>query len=58
MDFKQWYVELTDLGRKTMNGQADHVQLNGINRWLGGCFLQGNQNVWRWDETIFNLVQK
>ena len=27
---------------------ADHLRLNGIDRWLGGVHLHGDR-VWRWD---------
>jgi hypothetical protein len=42
--------ELTATGREVMAGRADHVRLNGINRWLGGVHLSGSEALWRWDE--------
>ncbi len=41
-------VELTDAGHAVLEGRADHVALNGIDRWIGGVHLAGG-NVWRYD---------
>jgi hypothetical protein len=43
-------VSITDTGRRVLAGKADHIALNGIDRWLGGVHLSGNQVRWRWDE--------
>jgi hypothetical protein len=42
-------MELTDTGRDVLNGKRDAVEINGIDRWLGGVHL-GVGQVWRWDE--------
>ncbi|MEL7187682.1 MAG: DUF1835 domain-containing protein [Pseudomonadota bacterium] len=34
-----WHVSLTDVGRQLLAGDADWVELNGIDRWLGGIHL-------------------
>ncbi len=51
---------LTDDGRQVMSGAADHVLINGIDRWLGGVHLvtapDGVEPVWRWDESAGALV--
>ncbi len=39
-----------------MRGEADHVRVNGIDRWLGGVHLCDNE-VWRWDEVGRNVVR-
>ena len=49
-------VSITGTGRKVLEGQADHVALNGINRWLGGAHLQGHKADWRWDPVAGRLV--
>lgn len=41
-------VELTDAGHAVLAGRADHVKLNGIDRWIGGVHLT-SENVWRYD---------
>ena len=37
-------------GRAALAGEADHVALNGIDRWIGGVHLSGPEAAWRWDE--------
>jgi len=37
-------------GRRVLRGEADHVALNGIDRWIGGVHLHGEVARWRWDE--------
>jgi len=43
-------VELTDAGRRVLAGADDHVRLNGIDRWVGGVHLAGDDAEWRWNE--------
>jgi hypothetical protein len=43
-------VELTDEGRRAVEGRLDRVAHCGIDRWLGGVHLRGHGPVWRWDE--------
>jgi len=40
---------ITAFGRQVLEGRADHVRANGINRWLGGVHLCEGSPVWRWD---------
>src|SRR3989441_9631550 len=42
--------QITDQGKAVFNGDEDSVRLNGIDLWLGGVHLQGNEAAWRWDE--------
>jgi hypothetical protein len=49
---------ITDAGRSVLSGAADRVNLNGIDEWLGGVHLQGQENIWRWDEHNGKLVMK
>lgn len=48
-------VTITETGRRVLAGQADHISLNGIDRWLGGVHLTGDR-VWRWDGNAVRLV--
>ncbi|HKR59163.1 MAG TPA: DUF1835 domain-containing protein, partial [Pyrinomonadaceae bacterium] len=41
---------ITDAGRAVLKGAADFIDLNGIDTWLGGVHLQGQADIWRWDE--------
>lgn len=49
-------VALTDAGRRVLDGGDDRVRLNGIDRWLGGVHLAGNEAAWRWDAERRRLV--
>jgi hypothetical protein len=40
-------LELTRTGREVLRGRADHVAINGIDRWMGGVHLIDGR--WRWD---------
>jgi hypothetical protein len=54
----RWFWErraaLTEKGRIVLRGDADRLELNGIDRWLGGTHLDG-QDTWRWDESAGEL---
>lgn len=43
-------VRLTDVGLEVFDGRADRVKLNGIDRWLGGVRLSGDESPWRWNQ--------
>jgi hypothetical protein len=49
-------VTITETGRSVMEGRADHIERNGIDRWLGGVHLKGDQAEWRWDRRYARLV--
>lgn len=42
-------VTITETGRGVVEGRADHIDLNGIDQWLGGVHLKGDKAAWRWD---------
>jgi hypothetical protein len=42
-------VTITEAGRNVIEGRADHVELNGIDQWLGGVHLNADKPAWRWD---------
>ncbi len=51
--YKEWPVGklsvfLTHTGREVLGGKEDHIRLNGIDRWLGGAHLKGD-DIWRWN---------
>ena len=48
--------EITAEGKAVLNGEADYVELNGIDAWLGGVHLTDN-NLWRWAETKQELIR-
>lgn len=40
--------ELTPAGRDALRGRFDHVEVNGVDRWIGGVHLAGRAVRWRW----------
>jgi hypothetical protein len=50
-------VAVTDAGRRVLRGDADHVALNGVDRWIGGVHLAGRDVPWRWDDGIEAIVE-
>jgi hypothetical protein len=49
-------VAITKAGRDVLEGRADHIGLTGIDRWLGGVHLEGDQAAWRWDRGSGRIV--
>jgi hypothetical protein len=48
-------AEITDAGRRVLVGDADRVELLGIDRWVGGTHLIPGA-VWRWDAAASDLI--
>ena len=51
-------IRVTDTGRSVLGGKADHITLNGIDRWIGGVHLLGHRVRWRWDERIGEIASQ
>ncbi len=50
---------ITDAGQQLLEGKADWIKLQGgIDRWLGGVHLTGDQPKWRWDSEKKTLVEQ
>ncbi|MGW0227628.1 hypothetical protein ACWDWO_04895 [Actinopolymorpha singaporensis] len=49
-------VALTTAGRDVLAGRADHAELNGVDRWVGGVHLTGTHPAWRYDERLERLL--
>lgn len=49
--------EVTDTGAAVLKGEADFVELNGVDVWLGGVHLVGKTDLWRWDDQNRRLRQ-
>jgi hypothetical protein len=49
-------VSITETGKVVLEGRADHVGLNGIDRWIGGVHLKGDSVEWRWDRAAQRIV--
>jgi len=56
-EFNAAKLRLTETGERVLAGEADHVALNGIDRWIGGVHLLGHQPKWRWDERQNKVVR-
>jgi hypothetical protein len=54
-DFWHRKIVITEAGERVLNGEADHIALNGIDRWIGGTHLSPT-NLWRWDSRSASLV--
>ncbi len=48
---------MTETGRAVLDGEADWIKLNGIDRWLEGVHLHGAESRWRWDEENRRLLR-
>ena len=49
-------VALTADGEEALAGALDHVEVNGVDRWLGGVHLLGHGPVWRWNAANGSIV--
>jgi hypothetical protein len=56
-DMPSGTIGLTDAGRAVLGGQADRVQLCGIDRWFGGVHVSGRGPAWRWSEGAGRLIE-
>jgi redox-sensitive transcriptional activator SoxR len=54
--FAHLQLRLTATGERTLRGEADRVELLGIDRWIGGTHVTPD-NTWRWDTTALKLVR-
>jgi hypothetical protein len=54
--FARMRLRLTAKGEATLRGEADRVELLGVDRWIGGTHITPD-NTWRWDTTRLKLVR-
>ena len=54
--FARLQLRLTGTGEHALRGEADRVELLGIDRWLGGTHITAD-NTWRWDTGELKLVR-
>lgn len=59
-DFNTQKLILTPAGKKVWGKTADHVQINGINKWIGGTHLNSEsmQPIWRWHSLKKEIEQR
>lgn len=48
-DLRKAELKLSQAGRDVLSGKVDQIELNGIDRWIGGVHLKGKTVPWRWD---------
>jgi hypothetical protein len=48
-------IRLTSPGERVLAGDADRVELLGIDRWVGGTHVT-TESVWRWDAASRRLL--
>ena len=51
-------LQITKPGKSVLKGEDDFVALNGIDLWLGGVHLLGQDKLWRWDQQARTIVLK
>jgi hypothetical protein len=56
LPFARLQLRLTATGEQTLRGEADRVELLGVDRWLGGTHITPD-NTWRWDAAERQLVR-
>jgi hypothetical protein len=56
-EFWQSRVGLTPFGHEVVQGRADAVRANGIDRWIGGAHLMTARH-WRWDAANRRAVSR
>jgi hypothetical protein len=54
--FARLQLRLTATGNQALRGEADRVELIGIDRWIGGTHVTPD-NMWRWDPAALRLVR-
>ncbi|MBS1811886.1 MAG: DUF1835 domain-containing protein [Acidobacteria bacterium] len=47
-EFGAQKLVLTEAGQSVLADESDHLELNGLDRWLGGVRLQYPEAIWRW----------
>ena len=54
--FARLQLRVTATGEQALRGEADRVELLGVDRWIGGTHVTPG-NVWRWDAAGRKLVR-
>jgi len=54
-EFARLRLRLTEAGDRVLRGEADRVELLGVDRWLGGTHVTP-ESTWRWDSSSRSLT--
>lgn len=57
VEYTQTPIELTAAGLSVLEGRADFIALNGIDRWIGGVHLY-DENMWLYDPEARELTRR
>ena len=52
------HFQITENGQRVLQNHADFIELNGIDRWLGGVHLSAERDLWRWDSENRQLLHQ
>jgi hypothetical protein len=55
--FARLHLRLTPTGERTLRGEADRVELLGVDRWIGGTHITPD-NTWRWNTAEQKLIRE
>ena len=55
-EFNEQHILITQVGEKVLANELDWIEINGIDKWLGGVHLT-TENLWRWDSETGRLVR-
>jgi hypothetical protein len=57
LTFLEQGCELTVLGRRVLSGDADWLEHQPLDRWIGGVHLQSDRH-WRWNDQRETFVRR
>ena len=55
-EFNEQQIVITQAGERVLANELDWIEINGIDKWLGGVHLT-TANLWRWDRKAQSLVR-
>jgi hypothetical protein len=54
---EQSSIHATRLGERVLRGRADWRELNGAGKWLGGVYVSGSRQIWRWSPARARIIR-
>jgi hypothetical protein len=55
-EFNDQSILIAYVGEKVLANERDWIEINGIDKWLGGVHLT-TENLWRWDSETQRLIR-
>jgi hypothetical protein len=58
-EFNEQQMVITRAGERVLANELDWIEINGIDKWLGGVHLTSSagENPWRWNPEMQRLIQ-